>query len=287
MEQSLQIENIPPADAQADTNLSNANMEVHHHPRAEKKSIKEYLLEGLMIFIAVTLGFFAESLRESITNHEKAKTYMVGLVNDLKLDTAYLSININGIKKLQTGVEKLIEVLNKPLTDAENARQCIAYYYKYGDIGIYTPYAEGTISQLKNNGGLSLITNTEIVKEINNYEATKALDAKVDDIFLHDLGEINNNKITLLFNFYATQQLSYIAATDAKFASRDISEIEHLIDSTKRLMLSNPSALAVEISNRYYKCMGMLTSYAVLLGTSKKHAEKLIALVKEEYGLEQ
>ena len=27
-------------------------MEVHHHPNAEKKSFKEYFLEGLMIFTA-------------------------------------------------------------------------------------------------------------------------------------------------------------------------------------------------------------------------------------------
>ena len=42
------------------------NMEVHHHPQVEKKNLKEYLLEGLMIFIAVTLGFFAENIRENV-----------------------------------------------------------------------------------------------------------------------------------------------------------------------------------------------------------------------------
>ena len=38
------------------------NMEVHHHPEVphKSKSWKEYFLEFLMIFLAVTLGFFAE-----------------------------------------------------------------------------------------------------------------------------------------------------------------------------------------------------------------------------------
>ena len=36
--------------------LQTENMEVHHHPKVEKKNFKEYLLEGLMIFLAVTLG---------------------------------------------------------------------------------------------------------------------------------------------------------------------------------------------------------------------------------------
>jgi hypothetical protein len=42
-------------------------MEVHHHhPHVEKKNFKEYFLEFLMIFLAVTLWFFAENLREHI-----------------------------------------------------------------------------------------------------------------------------------------------------------------------------------------------------------------------------
>ena len=33
-------------------------MEVPHHPDVEKKNFKEYLLEFIMIFLAVTMGFF-------------------------------------------------------------------------------------------------------------------------------------------------------------------------------------------------------------------------------------
>lgn len=40
-------------------------MEVHHpHVPTHSKPWKEYLLEGLMIFIAVTLGYGAENIRE-------------------------------------------------------------------------------------------------------------------------------------------------------------------------------------------------------------------------------
>src|SRR5689334_23460696 len=48
-------------------NSKSESMEVHHHPQVEKKNLKEYLLEGLMIFVAVTLGFFAETIREHIS----------------------------------------------------------------------------------------------------------------------------------------------------------------------------------------------------------------------------
>ena len=53
---------------------STSNMEVHHHPNLHhrKKHWKEYFFEGLMIFLAVTLGFFAESYR-GIWQIEKRK----------------------------------------------------------------------------------------------------------------------------------------------------------------------------------------------------------------------
>ena len=58
-------------------------MEVHHHPRVEKKNFKEYVLEFLMIFLAVTLGFFAENIREHFVNSEKEKNYMEGMTSAL------------------------------------------------------------------------------------------------------------------------------------------------------------------------------------------------------------
>ena len=64
-------------------------MEVHHHPSVHKKNFKEFFLEFVMIFLAVTLGFIAENIRESITNHEQEKHYVESLINDLKEDTAY------------------------------------------------------------------------------------------------------------------------------------------------------------------------------------------------------
>ncbi len=58
-------------------------MEVHHHPEVEHKGFKEYLLEGLMIFLAVMMGFIAENIRESITEHNRAKEYAETMVEDL------------------------------------------------------------------------------------------------------------------------------------------------------------------------------------------------------------
>src|SRR4030095_5589071 len=71
---------------------------VHHHPNVRKKNLKEYLLEGLMIFVAVTMGFFAESLREYFGDREKEAQYMHSLAEDLKKDTAALHYSIGRLQ---------------------------------------------------------------------------------------------------------------------------------------------------------------------------------------------
>jgi hypothetical protein len=64
-------------------------MEVHH-PHVEKKRFKEYFLEFIMIFLAVTMGFFAETIRENVTEHRRAKEFAESMVQDLREDTAQL-----------------------------------------------------------------------------------------------------------------------------------------------------------------------------------------------------
>jgi len=53
-------------------------MEVHHHPdlHHKKKNFKEYFLEFIMIFLAVTLGFFAESYREYHVEKENTERFL-------------------------------------------------------------------------------------------------------------------------------------------------------------------------------------------------------------------
>jgi hypothetical protein len=59
-------------------------MEVHHHPELEKKGLKEYVLEGLMIFLAVMMGFVAENIRENISEHKRAAELPVRILMILK-----------------------------------------------------------------------------------------------------------------------------------------------------------------------------------------------------------
>src|SRR5580704_7746635 len=74
------------------TKTANQIMEVHHHPEIhhERKKFKEYFLEFLMIFLAVTMGFFAETIREGISEHGRAKEFASSMIKDLEEDTIQL-----------------------------------------------------------------------------------------------------------------------------------------------------------------------------------------------------
>ena len=101
-------------------------MEVHHHPEVEKKGFKEYILEGLMIFLAVMMGFFAESLRERIADGNREKEFMVSMIEDLKSDTAMLSSNIHfRVHRVQM-IDSLVYLLSSP---GMNENGNIIYYY--------------------------------------------------------------------------------------------------------------------------------------------------------------
>ena len=50
-------------------------MEVHHHSHHPKKW-KEYLTEFLMLFLAVSMGFIAENIREKYVENERSNELM-------------------------------------------------------------------------------------------------------------------------------------------------------------------------------------------------------------------
>ena len=164
---------IPIQDVETiNQNQATKNMEVHHHPEVEKKSFKEYLLEGLMIFIAVSMGFIAENIRESLVNKEKEKKYMESMLADLKKDTAEVS---QVIYQQNILIKKMDSALTFPVDQLRNIDVQDSFYhhfiYFYGWEWTFTRY-DNTISQLKNAGGFSILKNRKVVDSISNLNIT-------------------------------------------------------------------------------------------------------------------
>jgi len=151
----------------ANSKLPTETMEVHHHPEVEKKTFKQYLLEGLMIFLAVTMGFFAESYREHINDRDKEHDYMISLVRDLKNDIAEA-------KLIQKTKLKGISSIDSSLRSFENGdykSKTADLYYWARQLGLrnYFKPNDGTILQLNNAGGLRLIHKQNVLDSLQHY----------------------------------------------------------------------------------------------------------------------
>src|SRR5262249_5629267 len=106
-------------------------MEVHHHSHPGIKRFKEYFLEFIMIFLAVTLGFFAESIRENISNNEHAKLLTEQLVKDLQTDTNTLDSTISFENNDLKAIDSLYLLLQQPIAtvDTRSIQQLIVNSY--------------------------------------------------------------------------------------------------------------------------------------------------------------
>ncbi len=144
-------------------------MEVHHHPHVENKKLKEYLLEGMMIFIAVTLSFFAESLREHINSKEKENEYIIGLINNLEQDEQDLNNTIQDNQRKLSGLDSLLSLASKDVSKPVNKQ----LLYKYSRlVSFYSAFSsnDATMIQLENAGGLQYIRHDHIADSIARYD---------------------------------------------------------------------------------------------------------------------
>jgi hypothetical protein len=160
-------------------------MEVHHHPDLNhgRKSWKRYLLEGLMIFVAVTLGFFAEQLREHIVEKKHEREYALSLYNDLKTDTAILKRTFLEKAWIRDKYDSALVILENP----SNTRNHGYVYYveRYLTNNDVFTSQDITYQQLKNSGGFRYFRNIALYKKLadyyNLYSRYQALDGPFAD----------------------------------------------------------------------------------------------------------
>jgi hypothetical protein len=145
-------------------------MEVHHHPDVhhKKKNFREYFLEFLMIFLAVTLGFFAENIRENYVEHKSAREYASLLIEDLATDTVELNNAAHIQSLIITGGDSLGNLLS---SDTKLIAGGKLYYYEYlSSVRWNFISHDATLQQLKSSGALRYLGDASLVRKIMNYE---------------------------------------------------------------------------------------------------------------------
>ena len=145
-------------------------MEVHHHPHVEKKNFKEYFLEFLMIFLAVTLGFFAENIREHFVNKEKERQYIRSFIDDMSDDEYNLPKLINNIEieQIEAG-DSLPILLSRPDTKSHAFKIYLFLRRMIRQQGVKSYITDRTFEQVKNAGEMRLISNKQISDSLVDY----------------------------------------------------------------------------------------------------------------------
>ena len=143
-------------------------MEVHHHPHVEKKSFKEYLLEGLMIFLAVSMGFIAENIREHFTEKRLRVEYVESFYEDLKTDTARI-VEIINFDQQKLNALKNMGMLYDSIEQKQTLPTTMRNLIKSTSFSRPFTISEKTIKQLASTGAFRLL-DKEDADSITKYE---------------------------------------------------------------------------------------------------------------------
>ena len=250
-------------------------MEVHHHPKVEKKGIKEYFLEFVMIFLAVTMGFFAESLREYFGDRQKEKEYIISVKEDLLTDTSSLS---HLIPRAQLQLDKLDSICillnlaaNKNIYDIHRL-----YYlnFRYSFGLILFQQNERTISQIKSTGAFNLIENKACKDSItfyyNFYDMAIQHEAVDVENWINDLNKMSQK----IFDYSLIKTFGFRGGADI-----------FLNGSLPLKLISSDSVALKEYMNKVRSLMMMLDNHLSLEAAQLANAKKLIRLLNKEYHL--
>ena len=149
-------------------------MEVHHHPHVptHSKPWKEYLIEGLMIFVAVTLGYAAENVREHYVNKHKGIISVQNLYKDLKED----SINYERSIKNRNFQDSCFVVISNLFDENKIKNEIPTVYAAHSDISLRMLPIMNTMAldQIKSSGALNFIEDNELKQLIQSYSGDES-----------------------------------------------------------------------------------------------------------------
>ncbi|WP_295651839.1 hypothetical protein [uncultured Mucilaginibacter sp.] len=278
---------LPTSDIQNNSDVQNKSeiehpkseipkMEVHHHPEVEKKGIKEYLLEGLMIFIAVFMGFIAENVREGIVEKHRAHEYMKEMVANLQFDAARCVNNINSNLVTIKGLDSLRDELKKGAV----AWDAKTLYYLAAKYGVNTPqvfhanFDQSAITELRSSGSLRLIDEKTVESIADYYDRQLvAIGTRTPDDQATQLNKTGNE-------FFDWKYLEF--TLNDKFWKNGPEIIKEEFTSTPVLLKSNKADLE-KLYNAICIFEVRLRNYNWILFRTSNNAKALINSINKAY----
>jgi len=142
-------------------------MEVHQHTHTPRKKWTHYFWEFLMLFLAVFCGFLAEYMLEHKIEKEREKQYIKSFAEDLAADISDLDGHIANCIANVNVADSLILLLENH--EKEKYANDIYFFFRF--IHRSRPFTlnDKTIVQLRNAGGMRLVSNKVVSDSMINY----------------------------------------------------------------------------------------------------------------------
>lgn len=240
------------------------------------KAWTEHVFDFLMIFLAVTLGFFAENLREVYMENLRAKQYAQSLYDDLKIDTAVIQRTYNEKEWLQLKYDSALIIIES--NDIRNNNEFIYFIERYLTLNDVFSTQDVTYQQLRSSGNFRYIRNVALYKKIsdyyNLYSRYLAINGEIGFMNKNEQIEIeaklfNVTELISLDNLYPTNFCNLVLPSKRKLFP--ITEDREAID-----------ILYIKIAN----ARTHIATSQVFLVWLKANATNLLIDLKEEYNLE-
>ena len=253
-------------------------MEVHAHSHTARNKWTHYFWEFLMLFLAISLGFYAENTREVILHKKEVKTQLHSMLSDLQSDiTLFDSVTDRNSYSAQMA-DSLIEMLHSDITNtpeiyfsARTVTANVGYYYSNSK----------SFEQLKTAGLLRYIKDKELLDSIGTYYASFQWLVNQIDLLRLKMDEIHKGN-TRLFDSYVFQQMMInikIIANNGAGGQR--------ITISKPLV--KPSLLSVDVKDintvslNYHYYSTTIKFYIRNSIALQNRAKGLIEIIKKEY----
>ncbi len=247
-------------------------MEVHHHPdlHHEKKKWKEYFLEFVMIFLAVTLGFFAETIRERITEQHREKDYILGLINNIENDTTNLQGLLYRNDLELRGIDSLMHIAKVDFTQIA-VQDSIFFYLLHYTFNLHLfQFNDLTLVQLRNAGGYSLIKTSKVADSIALYES-KNTAIKLQEKFVIDFYELATASFRQLFDATLTPTFFHQY------------EMVNKIPVNMQVITSTEKEKMYILYNNYWTFSRTLIGYNSMLREHLQYLKQLVLFLKRTY----
>jgi hypothetical protein len=193
-------------------------MEVHHsHHPTHKKKWAEYVLEFFMLFLAFTLGFFAENVREHQVVIERKNQNLEAMIEDLRGDSIQIDERtkeyLAGMQILESLKFASLQYQQKKITEGDY----INFIINKNDsimVGVSLFLNNAAYKNTISTGSLSVIESKEVKHLIAEYY--EELGVKLLD---------NNRNLDAELNEYV-QKTQLLTSFDSEYR-KSIAKIQH------------------------------------------------------------